>query len=348
MASSVTLQAIAKRLGLSSMTVSRALNNRPNVNEKTRERILKTATEMGYRPNHIAKSLVLKKTFTIGVVVPEITHSFFPEIIRGIEDVTYKNDYQLILTHSAEDGKREGRAIAALEAKRVDGILISVAENVTNYKVYQDLLKSGTSFVFYDRCVYGIGATCVSINDEISARNITQHLINHGYKKIAHLSGPPKISISKNRLQGFLKAMRAARLPVPGEWIVQAGLQENEGYKAMKKLLALPGEMRPRAVVAVNDPAAFGAMQAIYEAGLRIPEDVALVGFSDDIRAALMPSPLTTVRQPAYEVGKVAAEKLIATIEGKLKKPEEIRIDTELIIRQSCGCNLSKTGSAYK
>lgn len=297
------------------------------------------AREMGYRPNHIAKSLVLNKTFSIGVVIPEIAHSFFPEVIRGIEDVTYAKDYQLIFTHSAEDQDRECRALTALEAKRVDGILISTAQSSDDVTPYKELIDAGLPMVFFDRCVYNIGASCVSMNDLESSREITEHLIQHGYKKIAHLSGPPKVSIGKKRLDGFLKALKEHNLEVRDDWIQESGFQEKGGYDAMMRILENSDGDRPEAVVAVNDPAAFGAMQAILDNGLRIPDDIAIVGFTDDIRAKLMPVPLTTIRQPAYEMGKKAAEKLIKVIDKEDEAVEEIVIESQLIIRQSCGCN---------
>lgn len=340
MASRVTIKEIAKALNLSTMTVSRALNNRSNVTEKTKKKVWDMAKAMGYRPNHIAKSLVLNKTFSIGVVIPEIAHSFFPEVIRGIEDVTYAEDYQLIFTHSAEDQDRERRALSALEAKRVDGILISTAQSSDDITPYKELIDAGLPMVFFDRCVYNIGASCVSMNDLESSREITEHLIQHGYRKIAHLSGPPKVSIGKKRLDGFLKAVKDHHLEVRDEWIQESGFQEKGGYDAMMRLLERSAADRPEAVVAVNDPAAFGAMQAIIDNGLRIPEDIAIVGFTDDIRAKLMPVPLTTIRQPAYEMGKKAAEKLIKVIDKEDDAVEEIVIESQLIIRQSCGCNM--------
>ncbi len=338
----ITARDIAVQLGISEMTVSRALNNRGYVDKTTKEKVLEMSKELGYSPNHIAKSLVLKKTHTIGVVVPEITHSFFPEAIRGIEEVTFMAQYQLILTHSAENAKREQDAILTLESKRVDGILISTAQSVEDDMFYRSLIKSSVPIVFFDRCVYGIGANCVSIDDEESAKKITMHLIGHGYKRIAHLSGPLGVSIGQDRLNGFKKALKENNIPLDKELIVESGFHEKGGYEAMNKILSLPKKMHPRAVVAVNDPAAFGAMKAIEEHHLSIPKDIAIVGFSDDIRAALITPPLTTVRQPAYEVGKRAAEKLIATIEGKSSSIDEITINTEQVIRLSCGCNKKK------
>ena len=334
----VTAKEVAGKLGISTMTVSRVMNNRPHVDEETRRKVLGAAQKLDYSPNHIAKSLVLRKTHTIGVVVPEISHSFFPEAIRGIEEATYRARYHLILTHSAEDAKREKDALLTLESERVDGILISTAQSVQDHSLYQHMIRLGLPIVFFDRCVHGIGASCVSIDDEESARRITEHLIDHGYTRIAHLSGPQKVSIGRSRLNGFKSALADRKIPCYDQLIVESGFQETDGYQAMKKLLSFPRERRPRAVVAVNDPAAFGAIKAIQEQGLSIPGDIAIVGFSDDIRAALMPTPLTTVRQPAYEVGKLAAQKLLAFVEGKSPAIEEIIVKTEQVIRRSCGC----------
>ncbi len=338
MTKKVTLKNIAETLNISMMTVSRALNNNPNVDETTRKTVLKTARKLGYLPNHIAKSLALAKTQTIGVVVPEITHSFFPDAIKGIEEVVYKSGYNIMLTHSAEDTDREISAIETLASRRVDGILASVAESDTDYEIYRKVIDMGLHIVFFDRCVYDIGASCVSINDEESAFRITEHIIKHGYKKIAHLQGPLSISIAKERLKGYRKALLKYKIKYNKELIVESGFHEEGGYNAMLKLLALPKRERPRAVVAVNDPAAFGAMKAIKEKKYRIPQDIAIVGFSDDIRADLMPAPLTTVRQPGYEVGKAAAQKLIGHIENKEEPVENLIIKTELVIRKSCGC----------
>ncbi len=323
------------------MTVSRALNNRPNVDEETRHKVINTARRLGYVPNGIAKSLVMQKTFTIGVVVPEITHSFFPEAIRGIEEVTSKSGYHLILTHSAEDAARESDVLHLLERQRVDGILISKAQTVEKDEVYEQLVRQRLPVVFFDRCVQGIGVNCVSVNDEEGAKEITEHLIVvHRYPRIAHLSGPQHVSIGEARLRGFKIALQSRDWPFYEGLVVEAGFHESGGYSAMTKLLEMPPEQRPRAVVAVNDPAAFGAMKAIQDWGLKIPQDIALVGFSDDIRSELMDTPLTTVHQPAYEVGKKAAEKLVAVIEGTSSGIEEIVVGTQQVIRNSCGCNL--------
>lgn len=341
MGSEVTLKQIADELGVSAMTVSRAINNRSNVDQKTKERILDKAKEMGYMPNHIAKSLVSKKSYTIGVVVPEIAHSFFAQAIQGIEEVIFKDNYQLLLTHSAEQEDREQYALQTLQSKRVDGILISSAETVKDYRFYQRIVESNTSLVFFDRCVEDIGASCVSVDDRTAAYNITGHLIDHGYKKIAHLGGPLNLSISQERLKGYKKALKDNQIPIDKNLIVKSGFHEKGGYEAMDKLLKVHKTKPPRAIFAVNDPAAFGAMEAIYRRGFSIPGDIAIVGFSDEIRSSLMKSPLTTVHQPAYDLGKKAAQKLIRKIENEDEPVENIQVLTSLKIRASCGCSYS-------
>lgn len=334
----VTLEQIAKELNVSIMTVSRALNDHPYVSEKTKKKVLKIAEELGYIPNLIAKSLVKKKTYTIGVVVPEITYSFFPEAIRGIEEIASARGYQLVLAYSAEDAKKEASALKMLASKRVDGILVSVSETVKDFKFYKQILNLGIPIVFFDRCVFDIGASCVAIDDEKASEVITEHLIKHGYTKLAHLSAPLTVSIGKARLKGFKKALKKYNLKIDSKYIITAGLKEEEGYIAMKQLLSVKKSELPRAVVAVNDPVAFGAIKAIEEKKLKIPDDIAIVGFSDDIRSSLISPPLTTVKQHAYELGKLAAEKLINHIENKTEKVEKKIIDAEIVIRKSCGC----------
>src|SRR5699024_11095941 len=312
-------------------------NGRDNVDKKTKERVIAKAEEMGYTPNYIAKSLVSQKTDTIGVVIPKIAHSFFAQAIQGIEEEIFDEKYQLILTHSAEQGDRERKALETLKAKRVDGILISAAQNSDNYGLYKQIAQSGTALVFFDRYVEGIEASCVKVDDKMGAYKITDHLLNHGYQKVAHLAAPQNISIGKDRLQGYKEALGKHKHQVAEHFIEATDLHEAGGYKAMKKLLELPESKRPKAVFAVKDPVAFGAMDAIYEHGLTIPDDIAITGFSDDIRAPLVKSPLTTVVQPAYDLGKRAARKLISQIENEEEPLENIELLTSLKIRESCG-----------
>ena len=340
MGSNVTLKHIAEALGVSAMTVSRALNDRDNVDEKTKQRVRKKAKSMGYTPNRVAKSLVSQKTHTLGVVIPEITHSFFPEVVRGIEEVAYNSDYQLFLTNASEQFDREQEAIETLRSQRVDGLLISSSLTREDYSFYESIIEGGAKIVFFDRCIEDIGASCVSVDDRESSKKITEHLIiEHGYTKIAHLSGPQKVSIGKERLQGFKDALNTNDIKCNEEWIIQTGFREDTGYEAMVGILGQHRDNLPEAVVAVNDPTAIGAIEAIKEFGLSIPDEIAIVGFTDDIRSSLLDVPLTTVHQPAYEMGEKAAIKLISCIEEDDSIVEKIEIPTTLKIRASCGCS---------
>lgn len=339
----VTIKEIAYELGLSQMSVSRALNNQPKVSEKTRKKVLKTAQKLGYTPNHIAKSLVLKKTYTLGIIIPEIANTFYSEVLRGVEEITSKLGYEYMLTHSSEDVEKEIRAIKTLERKRVDGMLFSIAQAATNYETYRSLLKKGYPVVFFDRIVGGsIDASSVSIDDENSAKNITEHLIKHGYKNIAHLYGSKRLSIGRGRYKGFISALEESGLTIREELIVKSGFHVQGGYYAMQQILSLSSKKLPRAVVAVNNLSAFGAIRAIKEHGLKIPEDIAIVGFWDDVTTELIDPPLTTVNQPAYEMGKCAAKLLLKQIDEGAKESESVILDTEIIIRRSCGCKYEK------
>ncbi|RNC83420.1 MAG: LacI family transcriptional regulator [Balneola sp.] len=318
------------------MTVSRALNNSDKINAGTKELVLKKAEELGYIPNQIAKSLQTKKTYTIGVVIPEIQHVFFSAVISGIESVVYDNNYHLFLTNSSESFEREKDVIETLKSRRVDGLLISRSEDSDDEGYYKKLIDTGTQIVFFDRCVENIGASCICVNDYSSSFQATEHLINNGYKKIAHLAGPPNLNISSERLRGYKDALERNDLLFDDSLVVISGFKESGGYKAMNELMSNSAHL-PEAIVAVNDPAAFGAIKFINESGYRIPDDIAIVGFSDDIRSELLPVPLTTVKQPAYEMGERAARKLISTIENKSESIENIYMSTELIIRASSG-----------
>jgi DNA-binding LacI/PurR family transcriptional regulator len=333
----VTIKQIAKELNVSMMTVSRALNDRSNVDSRTKQRVLETAARLGYKPNYVAKSLAMNKTFSIGVVFPEISHSFFPEVIKGIEEVASKNEYQLILSYTAENQSREIQALQTLESKRVDGILISMAQDVDNTEHYKVLIDDGFPLTFFDRCATGLGASCVRIDDYQSAMLVMKHLMGLGYEKIAHLHGPVKLELGRQRLEGYKDALKNGNLSIREELMVESGFSEKGGYEAMNNILALRKTDLPEAVMCVNDPVAIGAMEAIALAGLKVPDDIAITGFTDDVRAKLIRVPLTTIEQPTYTIGKKAARKLLKHIASSEEGVEDIVLDTRLIIRESCG-----------
>jgi LacI family transcriptional regulator len=336
----VTIKDIARELGISPSTVSRALKDHPDISPQTKKAVNELAEKLNYQPNIVALSLRQSKTNTIGVIIPELVHFFFSTVISGIEDVAYSAGYNVIITQSNESLQREKTDIKALFNSRVDGMLISVSRETNTFDHIDSILAKGVPMVFFDRVYESANSSKIIVDDLSGAKEATLHLIEQGCKRIAHLEGPPNLGITKQRLEGYLEAMSENKIPVIQELIMPCPLGTiEEGKKATEKLLALPSP--PDAIFATNDPAAMGAMQAIKEAGLKIPKDIAVVGFSNWFFTALLDPPLTSVDQPGFEMGQEAAKLLIRQIELRTKNsdvdviPETKILKTRLIIRDS-------------
>jgi LacI family transcriptional regulator len=335
----VTIKDIARELGISPSTVSRALKDHPDISPETKRLVNELAEKLNYQPNIVALSLRQSKTNTIGVIIPEIVHFFFSTVISGIEDVAYSAGYNVILAQSNESQSREITDIKALFNSRVDGMLMSVSRETSNFDHIESILAKGVPIVFFDRVYKTEQASKIIVDDFTGAKEATLHLIDQGCKRIAHLEGPPNLDISKQRLEGYMEALKEHNIPFNKELVAicPSGTIE-EGRAATEKLLALKN--RPDAIFATNDPAAMGAMQAIKEKGLKIPKDVALVGFSNWIFSSLLDPPLSSVDQPGFEMGQEAAKLLIRQIEKRDKDdsdfvPETKILKTRLIIRES-------------
>ncbi len=337
----VTIKDIAKELGISPSTVSRALKDHPDISVKTKKAVNELAEKLNYQPNVVALSLRQSKTNTIGVIIPELVHFFFSTVISGIEDVAYGAGYNIIITQSNESLQREVSDIKALFNSRVDGMLISISRETTNFDHIESTLSRGVPMVFFDR-VYNPEKNCtVIVDDKSGAKEATRHLIEQGCKRIAHLEGPPNLEITKQRLEGYLEALAEANLPVDKDLIVTCSLGTiDEGKIAAKQLLELPNP--PDGIFASNDPVAMGAIPAIKEKGLRIPEDIALIGFSNWFFSSMMDPPLSSVDQPGFEMGQEAARMLIDRIEKNAKgnddeefPPETKILKTRLVVRHS-------------
>lgn len=341
----VTIKDIARELGISPSTVSRALKDHPDISPDTKKAVNELAEKLNYQPNIVALSLRQSKTNTIGVIIPEIVHFFFSTVISGIEDVAYSAGYNVILAQSNESQTREISDIKALFNSRVDGMLMSVSRETTNFDHIESMLAKGVPIVFFDR-VYDTGqASKIIVDDFTGAKEATLHLIDQGCKRIAHIEGPPNLEISKQRLEGYKEALKEHNMTFNKELVAicPSGTIE-EGKKATEKLLSLKNP--PDAIFATNDPAAMGAMQAIKAKGLKMPTDVALVGFSNWFFSSLMDPPLSSVDQPGFEMGQEAAKLLIRQIEKQEKDDEDITpetkiLKTRLIIRES---SLKKKG----
>jgi DNA-binding LacI/PurR family transcriptional regulator len=288
-----TLVDIARKLQLSPSTVSRALSDHPDIKEETKEAVRKLASELRYSPNQIAKSLKNNRTTTIGVIVPEITHDFFASAISGIEQVAYQAGYSIILCQSNESYEREVLNTTVLAHHRVAGIIVSIAQDTKSGDHFHDVLRQKIPLVFFDRACEDVPASRVVIDDYQSAFSAVTHLIQRGYKRIVHFAGPKDLVICQRRSAGYLDALKHAHPPVQEARVFAGGLHEQDGYASMN--LLLKDNIIPEAIFAVNDPVAVGAFQRIREAGLKIPADVAIVGFSNNKITSLLDPPLTTV-----------------------------------------------------
>lgn len=330
-----TIKDIAAKLDLHHTTVSRALHNHPDVQSKTRERVLDMAKKLNYQPNILAQNLKAQRTNTIGVIVPEIKHHFFSSVISGIEEVAYEAGYVILLSQSNENYEREVQNTKALISNNVAGLIVSISQTTKNADHFKMFLKSGGALVFFDRVCEDLEVNKVVVDDHSGAFMGTQHLIEEGYKKIAHLGGSRGISITEARYNGYLDALKTQNIKINQDYCYFGGFHEKNGKEGMEFLLNLSDP--PDAVIAVNDPVALGAYDAIKNRGLNIPGDIAIVGFSDNPICRIVSPQLTTIRQPTYEMGKKAMEMLIDQInngDDNLKPRKEI-LETSLIVRQS-------------
>ncbi len=330
-----TITDLAKKLGISASTVSRALSDHPDINDNTKKRVRKLAKEYNYKPNPIAQSLKNNRTTIIGVIVPEIQHDFFASAISGIEEVAYHAGYTIIVCQSNENFEREVVNTNALIQQRVAGIVASISQTTKNSDHFKSVIERGIPLVFFDRACEDVSASKVIIDDSKSAFNAVTYLIEKGYKKIAHFAGPKALEICKRRLEGYAEALNKAHIHISKELICFGGLHETDGYNSMDFLIKQ--NIIPDAIFAVNDPVAIGAFQRIKEAGLRIPDDIGIVGFSNNKITTLVDPTITTIDQPSFEMGKKAAEILVGLIENENKsvKPKTFILDAKLIIRGS-------------
>ena len=331
----ITIKDIARQLRLSPSTVSRALRDHPDISRPTKNRVVSLAQELDYHPDTIAQSLQTKKTKTIGVIVPEIKQPFFASVINGIEEVAYAAGYTIMVCQSNETYDREVLYTRTLLSHRVAGLLVSLSQTTRNLDHFKILQRRGVSIVFFDRVSEDIEASKVVVDDYNGAFAVVEHLAEAGYKRIAHLAGPRNLSISKYRLKGYQDALNKHNLPHDEKLIVYGGLDDTDGVVGFQKLFNL--KPMPDAVFAVNDPVATGAFVSIKELGLKIPDDIALAGFSNTHVSSLLDPPLTTVEQPSFEIGKTAAHILIEQIitDDQNFVPESIVLKTHLIVRGS-------------
>ena len=318
----ITIKDLAEKLNISVSTVSRALKDNPEISQQTRKTVQALAKELGYKPNPIAVALKTHKSNTIGVVVPQIVNTFFATVVKKIEDVADKYGYNVLVASSNETFEKEKKNIDIFLANRCDGIILSISKATTSYEHIKQIQDMGVPLVLFDRTAKELDVSKVVADDADAAFKIVQHLIHGGARRIALLTGPEQLSIGKNRMKGYLKAMTLNKLEINTDYIVRC---EDLNMKNM-----------PDAIFGINDDMAIGAIEAIKEKGLKIPEEVAVFGFSNSKRSRYMTPSVSTINQFPEKIGETAAELLFEQIlDAKHAQIREEVINSELIVRES-------------
>jgi len=328
----VRLKDIAQDLNVSVMTVSKVVRGCADVGAETRSRVLARIKELNYQPNWVARSLAARRTFIIGLIVPDLMHSFFAEIAKGVSSTIRPMGYDVVICNSEEDGAFEASEVVRLLARQVDGLLIASAQPPSNSDLFDRIEARGVPYVLIDRRFTDSRAPYVGSDDEAIGRLATRHLIDRGCRRVAHIAGPEHAPGS-GRLKGYRETLAAAGIAVPDSYVEHAR-DDATGYEAARRLLSL--RPRPDAIFGYNDPTAAGAMKAILEAGIRIPEEIKVIGVGNVHYSDLLRVPLSTIDQSSTAIGEQAADMLVKSIGSKRKRPAKtVLIDPVLIARES-------------
>jgi LacI family transcriptional regulator len=335
---SYTIKDIAKALGLSTSTVSRALNGSYEIGAETKKLVLEYAEKVNYRPNPIALSLKEQKSHSIGVVVCEVANNFFSQAINGIESIAYNRGYHVIITQTHESFDRESANVQHLLSRHVDGLLVSLSAETTDTSQYKYLLEKGFPIVFFDRVAADVNTHKIIANNFKGSFDAAELLINAGFTKIAHLTNSNNLLISRERFDGFKAALDEHNLDFkPGylKYCNHGGMIQDEVEFAIKELLNM--DEPPDAIFIGSDRLTISCMHILKKMGIKIPDDMGIAGFTNSDVAELFDPPLTVVRQPAFQIGQMATEMLIKTIESKWPVEEFTteQVETELIARSS-------------
>lgn len=329
-----TIHDIAKELNITASTVSRALQDHPRISDATKKAVLKVAKKLHYQPNHIAAALRNGKSKIIGIIIPSADRSFFSSVIRGIEEVANKARYNVMICQSYDDPEKEISTVEALLNSRVDGIIVSFAKGTENFSHFQKVKEKGIPLVLFDRSQPTLDVSHVVIDDYLGAFEAVQHLIQQGCKRIAHFNSPRKISIFKDRLRGYKEALEAYGIPFDKELVIESNLQYEDGRNGMEHLLRL--DPIPDAIFSASAFSAVGALEILKENKIAVPDQVAIVAFSNEIFTSFCDPPLTTVDQQSMRLGNTAAEIFLEQIASNgLFVPKKIVLKPELVIRQS-------------
>lgn len=329
----ITIKDIAREANVSITTVSRVLNDKPDVSEATKKKVKEIIDDLDYRPNGLARGLVLNKTHTIGLIIPDISNPFFPGVAKGVEELASKLNYSVIYCNTGNNINEEKEAIKLLKSRRVDGMIVSLSVNDKTREELNELAKNKFPVVQIDRNIPGVNIPTVSIDNIKASQGVVNYLSEMGHTKIAHITGNLDVISAQDRLEGYTKGLAGAGLEYIRAWIKEGDYSKESGYKKMREILR--GDSIPTAVYAANDMMALGVYQAVLEEGLTIPEDISVVGYDDIEITSLITPRLTTVFQPKHLLGEKAVKLLV----NKINKPDldfaDQILNTELIIRDS-------------
>jgi len=328
----VRLKDIARDLNVSVMTVSKVVRGCSDVGPETRSRVLAKIKELNYQPNWVARSLAARRTFMIGLIVPDLMHSFFAEIAKGVSAAIRPLGYDVVICNSEEDCAFESSEVDRLLSRQVDGLILASAQPPSSTAVFERIEARGVPYVLIDRRFAELNASYVGADDEAIGRLATRHLIERGCRRITHIAGPP-LTPGMGRLRGYREALATAKIAAPESYVVQAA-DDASGYQAARRLLEL--DPLPDAIFGYNDPAAAGAMKAVLEAGIRIPETLKVIGVGNVHYSDLLRVPLSTIDQNSARIGQQAADMLVKAIGAKRRRPPQtVILEPKLIARES-------------
>lgn len=331
----ITIYDIARQLDLSAATVSRGLKDHPAINKHTKKKIADLAAKLGYRSNTFASNLRKQRTNTIGVIVHELRSQFITSVLAGIEKIATEANYDLIIAHSSEQSAKEAANALNLFHKRVDGVIASLAFDTKDLSHFEPFEKKGIPVIFFDRVFENADGAKVIINNRKAGYDATAHLIEQGCKRIAHITANLKRNVYAERLKGYQQALAEHGLKYSDKYVIVDDLSEEASILSAKKILAM--RPLPDGIFITNDFCAAVCIQTLKEAGLRIPEDIAIVGFNNDVISKIIEPKLTTINYPGLEIGEIVARNLINHLQGNsnIHLTNTIIIKSDLIVRES-------------
>ena len=330
-----TIKDIANVLGLTPSAVSKALNDHPRISEKTKVSVQQVARNLSYEPNHLASALRKGKSNLVGVIIPRANSTFFSAVLQSIESVLNKKGYNIIVSQSYESYDKECKNIDSLLFTQVDGIIASLANETKDFSHYKKIKRKGVPLVLFDRGDDEIGVDYIGIDDYKSSHMIVDHLVSQNCKRIAHIAGYSHTRIYQNRIQGYKDALASHQLPSDDLLLVESNLSIEDGRAIMEQFLA--HDEIPDAVYAASDYAALGALQVLQERNLKVPVDIAIVGFSNEPFTSLVTPSITSVNQHSEEIGRLTAEAFLRRIEETNTVPvlNKTILNPELVVRSS-------------